>query len=363
MSDPQSGKEIRIQNDSFQSSDQAKDYLKDLETEYGVTGPRYCCSHGQCKAEVHFSKKVERASGKRSNGRDSTWVSNDVKTHAKGCPGPQERHRIPIAHNGLSLAEAIAKKDELIVLHLNMELGHKTAQSQFDRSTKNETEDERWRKQHSDQHSCFPNRTLEELCHNLAQIVRQSGNSIKATLKRTYITHEGAIMPLSDFIVRNNGRNRLGILEGEPGRPGLYTRADWRRRYAIHSDEVPFVFGFPRLVFFEAAPAQYPKHDNPKRVNGWRYSIEGDKRQRVIHDQLNLSRTGLIADDLFPAGALILARPYIHQDQNSDRPIVHWSIESEDNINLRPRAEITKILCWNGQNIPKTKPTQLSLGI
>ncbi len=356
LTDSQSGIEVRLPSERFKTGEDARAFLQSIEQKRGLNGLKFCCSHESCTAEVHFSKEVKRASGKRSKGREATWVSNNVKDHITKCPGPSERAKAYIPHNGLHIQKAAEKLDELIILRLNMELGYKSAKSQF----KKETEDEKWRKDRTDHHSCFPCVTMQDFSETLKNIVQFGG---KNALQRTYITHEGIIIPLSEFIVRNNGRDRLDILDGKPGAPGLYTKAEWRKRHSIFSDDGPFVFGFPRLVFFEAAQTRYKPHDNPKRVNGWRYVIENDKRERVTYDQLNLSRTGFVADDFFPKGGAVLARPFIHQDQNSDYPVVHWSIEGEENIDRSPSYEITKILCWNGQNIPTRTPRQMALDL
>ena len=139
----------------------------------------------------------------------------------------------------------------------------------------------------------------------------------------------------------------MHIIDGETGTCGLRFRAELNERHNIrNSHGENFVFGEPRLLMFEA-PEKYNDlfHPNGKSVAcGHRYDT-GDGRQ--VHDRLDLRKTDLSVENFSPNGALVLAVPFIHPNQKSEYPIMHWSVKSIDQIDFDPPAEMIKMLCWN----------------
>lgn len=342
---------IRIEASKFKTKEDAKRFLKDLSHKTGIDDLSYCCGYGDCRATVHFRKEIEKAAGKKSKSRPAAWVSDNIKSHDIGCPGPVNYNHEHIPHNELNLAEAIMTEGEYILLHLNMDLGVRTA-PQFNQASGKDTEDIKWRKQNQTNHSYFAIDTLDQLTKTISQIYHDGK---RPALDRIQIAYEGLCPPLSHFIVRNNANDRMQLIKI------LNDKAkDKNTNPSRYNDNSDFVFGSPRLVFFEAAQTQAKSQHptNKKRARGWRHDI-GDGR--TTYDQIGLQKTGLTADDLFPHGALIIARPFIHKDQNPDYPVVHWSIEGESNIDLDPSPEITKILCWSGRNHPPRQPRNRQL--
>ena len=337
---------MRIQASEFKTKKDAKQFLKDLSQKLGKDDLSYCCGYGDCRATVHFRKEIEKAAGKKSRARPAAWVSDDVKSHDIGCPGPVNYNHEHIAHNGLSLAEAIMTEDEYILLHLNMDLGVRTA-PQFNQASGKDTEDIKWRKQHQTRHSYFAIDTLDQLTKTISQIYREGK---RPALDRIQIAYEGLCPPLSRFIVRNDAHDRMHLINV------LREKAEHKKQCpSQYNDNSDFIFGSPRLVFFEAAQtiqgSEHPK--NKKRARGWRHDV-GDGRK--VYDQIYLQKTGLTSEDFFPHGALVLARPFIPKNQNENFPMLHWSIEGEENINLDSSSEITHILCWHGRNYPPHQP-------
>jgi|GEM_PF-3632780 len=329
----------------------AQKYLQQLEAKIGKSGLEFCCSHGECKSSVHFRKEVEKVTGKRILTRPQTWVSNDVNDHKVGCPGPSEQDFDHLPHNGLSLSNAIVTRDETILFHLNIELGQR-ARRQFNTASLKNSADVQWRKDNPSSHSYFAVTDLQILSKNIAQIINQGGLD---ALMRTKIAHEGKIFPLQKFIVRNNAINRMEIIEGENGLSGLRRRGQLQANHSIKNPHGGnWVYGEPRLFMFEAAQTvQQGEHPNGKSaVRGHRYDT-GDGR--TVFDQLQLQKTDLKASDFYPQGALVLAIPFIHPDQKSEYPMVHWSIKSADQIDFDPPKDLFRILCKNGRNIPKMK--------
>ncbi len=337
---------MRIEASKFKTKEDAKKILNNLSNKLGIGELSYCCGYGDCRATVHFRKEIEKASGKKSKARPAAWVSDDVKSHDIGCPGPVNYHHEHIPHNGLSLAEAIMTEGEHILLHLNMDLGVRTV-PQFNQASGTDTEDIKWRKINQNHHSYFPIDTLDQLANTISQIYREGK---RPALDRIQIAYEGLCPPLSRFIVRNDAHDRMQLIET------LMDKAIHKKEHPKqYNDDSDFVFGSPRLVFFEAAQtvqkSQHP--EKKKRARGWRHDV-GDGR--TTYDQIGLQKTGLTADDFFPHGALIIARPFVHKNFNENFPIVHWSIEGESNIDLDPSSEMEKILCWHGRNHPPRQP-------
>ena len=321
---------MRIEASKFKTKEDAKEFLNNLSNKLDIDGLSYCCGYGDCRATVHFRKKIEKASGKKSKTRPAAWISDDVKSHDIGCPGPVNYHHEHIPHNGLSLTEAIMTDGEYILLHLNMDLDVRTA-PQFNSASGQETEDIKWRKTNQNHHSYFAIETLEKLTKTISQIYREGK---RPALDRIQIAYEGLCPPLSRFIVRNDAHDRIQLIEI------LKNKAEDKNNNLHHyKDKSDFVFGSPRLVFFEAAQtvqkSQHP--EKKKRARGWRHDV-GDGR--TTYDQIGLQKTGFTADDFFPHGALIIARPFVHKNFNENFPIVHWSIESESNIDLDPSSEV-----------------------
>lgn len=354
------GAPLCIEATKFQTQTDAIAFLKTLQTDKNNT-LFFCCGHGSCRCGVHFRKEIKKVGGKKIRRKDQTWVSDSIAGHVSNCDGLIEYNPSQIKHNGLSLNDAALNPDEKILFHLNIDTGE-TAVKAFNRNSLADTADVRWRKQNQSTHSYYSVNTLSEFLNNIAKVLQISG---KQGLERIYIAHEGRCTPLKSFIVRNNAEDRMNILEGDEG---LYAKAQRRNDSALQSRN-QWVFGHARLIMFEAAqrPELGLKADqNTKRINGWRYQTS-ENPPRSVYDQLNLSKTQFENADLFPNGAAVLAVPFIHQHQNVEFPIIHWSIKNNDNIETSPPKEIVKILCWKGQNIPHTpnmhvsKPRQLKL--
>jgi hypothetical protein len=337
---------MRIDASKFKTKEDAKEFINNLSNELGINNLSYCCGYGDCRATVHFRTDIEKVAGKKSRARPAAWISDNIKSHEIGCPGPVNYNHEHISHNGLSLTEAIMTEGEYILLHLNMDLGVRTA-PQFNQASGADTEDIKWRKTHKTCHSYFPIDTLEHFTSTISQIYREGK---RPALDKIQIAYEGLCPPFANFIVRNNVNDRMNLINR------LKAKADHKNIYpSQYNDSSDFVFGSPRLVFFEAAQtAQKSEHPNKKkRARGWRHNV-GDGRK--VYDQLALQKTSLTVQDFFPHGAIVLARPFIHKHQNENFPILHWSIEGEGNIDLNPSSEITKILCWNGRNHPPSQP-------
>ena len=286
----------------------------------------------------------------------------NITDHIKGCYGPSEKSYSNVPHNGLSLSDAIKKPDELILFHLNVEFG-KRSKNHFNSSSQPNSQDVQWRKDNQSRHSYFSVSDLKTFANNLSKITDEGG---KQALLRTRIAYEGKIYPLQKFIVRNNARDRLNIIEGENGKGGLKYRGELNERHSIKSPFGDnFVYGEPRLVVFEAAQTlEMARHPDGKNVvRGHRYkSSDG----RTVFDQLHFNNSGLTPDQFIPNGGLILAIPFIHPKQNTNHPIVHWSIKSDQQVVFAPPKEVVKILCWDGQNIPQIppkKPVQKTLNL
>lgn len=353
---------IRVDSTRFKDGVEAKKYLKQLESSTGKAGLQYCCSYGACKCAVHFRSESKIVSGKKSEARGATWVSNNIQNHLTNCPGPSERGFAHLPHNGLSLSNAIATSGEQILFHLNIDLETKSKEP-FNKSAVAQTDDVKWRKANAENHSYYAVSSLSQLSTSITQIIREGG---KEALLRTRIAHEGLIPRLQQFIVRNNVVDRMRIIEGENGNGGLRFKANLMERHSIrNSRDNQYVFGAPRLLMFEAAQTyDLSMHLKPQRVKGWRYEVM-DKSERRVYDQLNLQKTGLMVDDFYPNGAIVLARPFIEIGQDPQTPVLHWSIQSEHNIDLNPSPEMIKLLCWHGQNVPQTPrpPKQLRLAL
>ena len=196
---------------------------------------------------------------------------------------------------------------------------------------------------------------MAELTSKISQIYTQGD---KEALRRTKIAHEGWLIRLEDFIVRNNAENRLAIIDGLKAKAQRQIHCGTR-----HPRHDAFVFDRPYLVMFESAQNDaMAKHPTKQQnVRGWRYEVQPEVQ---VYDQLHLNKTGLAERDISMSGALVLARPFIPVQQNPKYPMVHWSVQNEDNIELSPSAEIIKILCWNGQHIPQSrKARQLKLDL
>lgn len=340
---------IKIPATQFGTKKDAQAYLETLQQKTGKNDLRFCCSYGACCASVHFRKASDMTTGTRARARTAAWVSDNVKDHLPNCPGPDDIDINHLPHNGLTIQDAALKQNETILIHLNIELGVR-AKAAFDRKNHRQTADVKFRTDNPNSHSYFSVSSLAKLSDIIATVAKNAG---KDGLERIKIAHEGSLPPLSKFIVRNNAKDRMKILDGYGDDRGLYNKALFRKKYPQHSD---YVFGPPRLLIFEAPQAyrQILKRDeNPLRANGWRYDV-GDGR--VVYDQLNLRNVGVQAPQLFPNGALVIAKPFIHKDANPDYPIIHWSIQGPDNIQQSPPAEVIKALCWYGQHIPNGQP-------
>jgi hypothetical protein len=358
--DPLTGRQLMVNSDQFKTGDDAKSYLEKIESKGQETGLSYCCSHGQCKSSIHFRKEAKMVSGQKSRGWGQTWVSDNIKDHVSGCPGPQERSNDHIPHNGYSIEEAASNPEEFILLHLNIDLGVKNSQSSFNRCSDQKTEVDQWRQRQAESHSYFSITSLTELSDFLSKAMRSSQGAYNAygpVLNRVKIAHEGKPTDLKKFIIRNNVDDRLQ-LQQDLQRKAM-CRSQIRSRHSITHTGGQWIKGSPHLLFFESANTlefmNHPK--NRDRARGRRYQSE----EGTIFDQLFLRNTGLQVNDLFPKGALVLAVPFIHQDSKAS--VIGWDIRSAGNIDLEPNAEVTKLLCWKGQYIPPQRPTQMRLEI
>lgn len=354
---------VKIPASRLGTKEKARAYLDNLKERHGNTDLNFCCAYGACRASVHFRKASEMVAGTRSRSRNAAWISDDVNAHVANCPGPHEVDINHLPHNELTVEQAARKHGEAIVVHLNIQLGETPLKAKYNKAGGLQPADVKFRKENPTSHSYFPVSSLQELTDILSKVLITSNID---GLNRVHIAHEGSLTALSQFIVRNDAKDRMQILYGRGEDRGLYNAASVKKQYYI-KEGGDCVFGSPRLVMFEAPEHQkliIRRDGNLKRANGWRHDV-GDGR-RVVYDQLNLAKTNLTYHDLFPNGAVVLARPFIHKDQNHNYPAVHWSIESEENICLNSPKEIIKLLCWNGQHTTSNEqrlPKQLKLAL
>jgi len=344
---------VRIRATQFETKSDAKEFLQDIEAKTGFSNLQFCCGYGECKSPVFYRSKKDKVAGKKNRARRQTWVSKDINDHLDNCNGPNEQHYEGIPHNGLTLSHAIAKKGEFILFHLNIELEkNRASYKSFNTASKFKTKDMIWRKENSDKHSYYNISTFSDFSNAIAQIITEG--DIDA-LKRTRIAYEGRLYPLREFIVRNNYFDRMNIIEGETGTSGLKGRAEIQSQHCNCTNK--WITGAPRLLLFEAAQSkQLLHHPNSEKsvVRGHRHMLPDG---RTVFDQLHFEKSDIDPSDFFPNGALVIAIPFIHREQAKNKPMVHWSIISNEQIDFNPPSELLKILCSGGKNIPP-KPTQ-----
>ena len=350
------GRSLIIPSSRFAAGEDAKAYLERLQEQRDLTELQYCCSHGNCKAPVHFRKGKKKTAGRSSLSTDPVWISNDLEQHGYGCPVPhQESHIHHLPHNGLSLSNAANTYGEMILFHLNMDLGISPKEG-FNGAALSGTNDREWRQAHGHCHSYFAISSLSDLSKAIATVFREAG---KEGLQRIHVAHEGTLLPLKDFIVRNKAEDRMKIIDC------LRYKADLRARHSIGASDSSFIFGRPYILFFEAAQTAdmaFRRDGNSQRVNGWRYELQ-DGSGRKVYDQLNLQKTGYTVGDFSSSGALVLARPGIPVNQNPEYPMLIWSIQGPDNVQFEPPKEVVKMLCWHGPHIPfQRRQKRLALG-
>jgi hypothetical protein len=269
------------------------------------------------------------------------------------CEGPSEQDYHHLPHNGLSMTEAIAKADEIILFHLNIELGDKgKSKRNFAAAAKTKTEDVIWREKHPTTHSYFSVSTTEQLTSYISDIYRQGD---QAALARTRIAYEGKLLRLGQFVCQNSAEAKMRILEGESGGHGLRYISSLMddNPYQRHQKKVEA--RQPYLVYFEPAQTwKAAQHRDPDKVVGREHVLADG---RIYRDQLNLSRTGISPGDIYPKGCVVLAFPYMQRGQDPAKPKLHWRPISDEVVITDPNIFLTQVLCWKNKNM-SARPRQ-----